>query len=231
MTYRGEKMELGEKIRKARQALGLSQRQLCGEEITRNMLSLIENGGAKPSMKTLTILAERLGKPIGYFLEDGATDPGDLLSSVNHLRQARQALEAGKALYAEKLLEGVTAPELLREKLLLGAKIPGTDISSICRELPSMDEELLLRAEGAFQQQNWDRCGVLMAAAEDRENPAWLRLAGRMELAQGHYAGAVPYLLRVEEVWPEETARELEICYRELGDYKLAYEYACKQKR
>ena len=50
-------MELGEKLRKARLEAGLSQRQLCGEEITRNMLSLIENGSAKPSMKTLQYLA------------------------------------------------------------------------------------------------------------------------------------------------------------------------------
>ena len=43
-------MELGEKILQARLEAGLSQRQLCGEEITRNMLSLIEHGNAKPSM-------------------------------------------------------------------------------------------------------------------------------------------------------------------------------------
>ena len=46
-------MELGEKLRLARQEAGLSQRQLCGDVITRNMLSQIENGSAKPSMETL----------------------------------------------------------------------------------------------------------------------------------------------------------------------------------
>ena len=223
-------MELGEKIRLARQALGLSQRQLCGEEITRNMLSLIENGAAKPSVKTLALLAERLGKPMSYFLDDSAPDPGELVSSADNLRKAEQALAAGKAVYARQLLEGVTARPLLREKLLLAARIPGADILAVCQELPSMDEELLLRAEGAFQRQEWNRCAVLLAAAEDWENPTWIRLMGRMQLAQGHYAEAVPYLLRVEATWPEETARELEICYRELGDYKRAYEYACKQR-
>ena len=49
-------MELGEKLRQARIEAGLSQRELCGEEITRNMLSLIENGSAKPSMNTLKYL-------------------------------------------------------------------------------------------------------------------------------------------------------------------------------
>ena len=39
-------MELGEKLRQARLAAGLSQRQLCGDVITRNMLSQIESGAA-----------------------------------------------------------------------------------------------------------------------------------------------------------------------------------------
>ena len=60
-------MELGEKLRQARLRLGLSQRQVCGDQITRNMLSRIENGAARPSMKTLGCLAARLGKPVSYF--------------------------------------------------------------------------------------------------------------------------------------------------------------------
>lgn len=69
-------MTIGEKIRLARTEQGLSQRQLCADQITRNMLSLIENGSARPSMDTLSYLAQRLGKPISYFLnEDAATTP------------------------------------------------------------------------------------------------------------------------------------------------------------
>ena len=62
-------MELGEKLRQARLEAGLSQRQLCGDHITRNMLSLIEHGTAKPSMDTLKLLAARRGKPVIFFLE------------------------------------------------------------------------------------------------------------------------------------------------------------------
>ena len=65
-------MELGQKLKQARIDAGLSQRQLCGEEITRNMLSLIENGSARPSMDTLRYLAAQLGKPVSYFLEEDA---------------------------------------------------------------------------------------------------------------------------------------------------------------
>ena len=63
-------MELGEKIRQARLEAGLSQRALCGDSITRNMLSQIENGAAKPSMATLQYLARQLHKPVGFFLEE-----------------------------------------------------------------------------------------------------------------------------------------------------------------
>lgn len=65
-------MELGERIRQARLEAGLSQRQLCGDKITRNMLSQIENGSAQPSMDTLRYLAGRLGKSLGFFLDDDA---------------------------------------------------------------------------------------------------------------------------------------------------------------
>ena len=68
-------MELGQKIRQARLEAGLSQRQLCGDTITRNMLSLIENGSAQPSMDTLRFLAQGLGKPVGYFLKEATVSP------------------------------------------------------------------------------------------------------------------------------------------------------------
>ena len=65
-------MDFGQRLRQARLEAGLSQRELCGSEITRNMLSQIENGSARPSMDTLRYLAGRLGKPISFFLEEDA---------------------------------------------------------------------------------------------------------------------------------------------------------------
>lgn len=80
-------MQLGEKLRKARLEAGFSQRQLCGDIITRNMLSQIENGSANPSMATLQYLASQLGKPVSFFLqEETVLSPNPAL-----LQQARQA--------------------------------------------------------------------------------------------------------------------------------------------
>lgn len=102
-------MELGEKLRQARIEAGLSQRQLCGEVITRNMLSLIESGKAKPSMSTLQYLAGRLGKSVGFFLEENAAQS----ANIGLMEQARQAY--GRRQYAETLaiLEDYKQPDAL----------------------------------------------------------------------------------------------------------------------
>ena len=84
-------MDLGQTLRQARLDAGLSQRELCGDKISRNMLSQIENGTAHPSMDTLSYLAEKLGKPVGYFLDEPTP------TSPNHalIEQARATFAAG----------------------------------------------------------------------------------------------------------------------------------------
>ena len=92
-------MAIGERLKQARLAAGLSQRQLCGDTITRNMLSQIENGTARPSMDTLKILAQRLEKPVSYFLEEEkspeqtALEQGRLRLWENDPEGALKALE------------------------------------------------------------------------------------------------------------------------------------------
>lgn len=60
---------LGERLKQARIEKKLTQREVAGEFITRNMLSQIENGLATPSIKTIEYLAKTLNKPIAYFME------------------------------------------------------------------------------------------------------------------------------------------------------------------
>ena len=81
-------MTIGEKIKKLRCDRGMTQSMLCGDFITRNMLSQIENGVAKPSIDTITYIADKLGIPAGFLL----TDTDDLLAfqkltCVNTLRE------------------------------------------------------------------------------------------------------------------------------------------------
>lgn len=60
-------ISLGEKIRLLRKKVGLTQKELAGNQITRNMLSLIESGSTSPSVSTLQFLANKLNVPVGYF--------------------------------------------------------------------------------------------------------------------------------------------------------------------
>ena len=64
----GGNMNIGEKIKRIRTAKLMTQRELAGGEITRNMLSRIENGAAQPSMSTVRYIAERLNVSPGFLL-------------------------------------------------------------------------------------------------------------------------------------------------------------------
>ena len=65
-----DELTLGQKIRQARLELRLTQEEVAGDFITRNMLSKIEHDVTTPSLKTIQHLARRLNKPISYFLNN-----------------------------------------------------------------------------------------------------------------------------------------------------------------
>ena len=252
-------MDIGSRIRRARLEAGLSQRQLCGDIITRNMLSLIENGSAVPSLQTLEALAWRLKRPMGYFfgetdltgngplepswqaLEAGQPEKAGLI--LEHslggsererrelqnrilLERARKAIREDRKPLARTLLKQVRGePEFMsREKLLL-LYAAGEDPGKVTAGLPSLDPELMARAEAALAEDP-QRAGRLLDSAEDQQDPRWAMLRGRVFLAQGQYEKALPLLHRAESLDPMKAAKYLEICCRELEDYKMAYYYA-----
>ncbi len=79
-------MTTGEKIKTLRKKKMMTQSALVGGEITRNMLSRIENGQANPSLDTLIYLSKRLDVPVGYLLasekEDAAYEKGFLAEQI-----------------------------------------------------------------------------------------------------------------------------------------------------
>ena len=264
-------MELGQRLKAARLELGLSQRQLCGDVITRNMLSQIENGAARPSMDTLRYLAGALGKPLSFFLEENAvTSPNqavmararlakdsktvleileeyrapddvfdrekELITRLATLDLAEEAAKEGKTIYAASLLEslstlegGYCAADLERRRLLLLARVKPQAVDAVCGKLPSLDEELMLRAKAALNRGDYDRCGVLLDAVEMKDE-AWNFLRGQVYLAKEDYESALRCLQAAEETHKDAVYPLLEQCARELSDFKLAYEYACKQR-
>lgn len=95
-------MTLGQKIKAARLERGMTQKEVVGDYITRNMLSKIENDSATPSVRTLERLAGALGLPTGYFLSGSGVSDG---SSPDGLDEARAAFREKRWLDCLALLE------------------------------------------------------------------------------------------------------------------------------
>lgn len=267
-------MALGQRLKQARLEAGLSQRQLCGEVITRNMLSQIENGAAQPSMATLQYLAARLDKTVSYFLEeDTVTSPnqalmarareafraGETAQAVKLLQDyrgpdpmfqeeygllcvlcltelAQTALEEGKAPFAARLLEqageteGLYTHLLQRRRTLLLAKTGTCSASTLEEALTDEDGALLVLAEAALEQGDAHRCCEVLRACADRKTPQWNLLMGDALFALGDHSLAAACYEKAEDTHPKKVLPKLEECYRELGDFRKAYEYACKQR-
>lgn len=81
---------IGERIRQLRKKRGLTQKELAGEQMTRNMLSLIETGSALPSLSNLAYLSNMLEVPVDYFFSNTEEDEGRYikLSVIDGLQQS-----------------------------------------------------------------------------------------------------------------------------------------------
>lgn len=266
-------MTMGERIRQARVEAGLSQRQLAGESMTRNMLSALEHDTAKPSVSTLQYLSEKLCKPISFFF--GETDPSlaqmesirghyadgayqtcleeletldsplcqperEILRALCLLALAERACQEGKKPYSRAILEKDRAAidacpyfrqELTRRWLIASARAAEEkERAALVDQIPVEEEVLLLRAGIALSRRDHEGAKCLLLCAGDRENPQWKLLTGQMYYQMQEYAKAVEILRQVEEVFPHQAIPMLEVSCRELGDYKLAYYYAKKEK-
>lgn len=82
-------MNIGERIRELRISKLMTQADLAGDHITRNMLSCIENGSANPSLSTIVYIAGRLGVPAGFLLaEQGDEMAYRKMSNLSNIKKA-----------------------------------------------------------------------------------------------------------------------------------------------
>lgn len=265
-------MTMGERIRQARLDAGLSQRQLAGDVMTRNMLSALEHNGANPSMATLRYLSEKLCKPISYFL-------GEELPKVpeaEEMARARSAFQAGEYRACLKELEGLDGADFMQERKLMEAladmelarqaigeeRLPyacellqrsreageetfyftpqlrrvwltlaaqaaqkPSERAALVGKISGDDEVLSLKADAAIADGNLEKAERLLEAMENRGGE-WNWLRGEVHFARKEYAQAAKCYHRVEKLRAGQTRQRLEICYREMGDYKMAYYYA-----
>lgn len=82
-------MNIGKRIRQLRLSKLMTQADLAGDQITRNMLCNIERGTALPSLPTAMYLARRLGVPVGLLLaEEGGEFPYRKMIEMPNIRRA-----------------------------------------------------------------------------------------------------------------------------------------------
>lgn len=93
-------MTLGEKIRQARKARGLTQRALAGSELSESFISMVEHNKVRPSLETLKVIAGRLQLSVSELLD---ADPPprwavrtrlDAAAALLHQHRYSDALEA-----------------------------------------------------------------------------------------------------------------------------------------
>ena len=86
-------MNIGERIRELRISKLMTQAELAGDRITRNMLSCIENGTANPSLSTILYIAGRLNVPAGFLLAEGGDEI--VYRKISNLSNIKRAYTAG----------------------------------------------------------------------------------------------------------------------------------------
>jgi transcriptional regulator with XRE-family HTH domain len=93
---------LGERVRRLRLQQGLSLAKVVGHDVSRAFLNQVEMGKARPSIRVLRILAERLGTEVEYLLEgrqagverELSLEKGRVLLAMGDPKRALNALRA-----------------------------------------------------------------------------------------------------------------------------------------
>lgn len=108
LTFRGAvampQLTFGQRLKQARLARGLSQSDLAAPVLTKAFISLLERDRVRPSLGSLSHLAERLDRPLAYFL--AGLDPKTVNRTLAELdRRARQALDQQRYTAAQAAFE------------------------------------------------------------------------------------------------------------------------------
>jgi tetratricopeptide (TPR) repeat protein len=119
---------VGDRLREARLARGLTQGQLAKGLATKGFISQIERNRTTPSLPKLRLMAERLGLPLGHFTDD---------KSPHELTYLRKSAElAVKAQEPERALslvdEGLSLPTTANERAELH-RIQGLAFEALSR--------------------------------------------------------------------------------------------------
>lgn len=98
-------VEIGKRIKEVRLSKKMTQSDVVGNFITRNMLSQIESGNANPSIKTLTYIANVLDIPISHLIDSYDNSISDDI--YNSYIDIKELIKSGDYIKASKNIEAI----------------------------------------------------------------------------------------------------------------------------
>jgi len=210
---------VGERLREARLARGLTQEQLARGVATKGFISQVERNHATPSLSKLRVIAERLGQPLSYFVPDRPPQQLALLRKAAQLAvraeepaQALDIVAEASALPATaneradlQRIRGVALSELRQNRAALStlqdaaATVPVDDPelnASIYAEIGTVlhiEERFNAAIEASRRALDWlDRC----RHADPELRARVLTNLGSSSFRLGQHAEAMAYYLR-----------------------------------
>ncbi len=196
---------LGDRVKAARLALGLTQDELAKPDLSKSFISLLERDLARPSASTLERIAQRLGKSVSYFLGHAEAEFSyptlNALNDRGRSELARQRYDTALATFSEMgTLVAVRHDDKMEMDTLVGR---GEALAGLWRlhEAKNFLTEALGRARDAAD-----------ALVECRA----LAGLGRVEHRSGNFPRAATLyekVLTIAETLPSEVVLHGEIAY------------------
>jgi HTH-type transcriptional regulator, quorum sensing regulator NprR len=194
--------DVGQRIRAARKARGMSLADVGRDDLTRSFLSLVELGRSRISLRALSIVASRLDLPISYFLEDA---PGTREGGIELTLDAAEAdvIRGNPAAALEKLEQVQVSASLtprtqwIRGRALINSGSPREAVAALQEGLtaarqrddsamaPYLHHEMgrALYATGNYDEALGHFRDAVDASSGDPEDPT---LVGRITIGIGH---------------------------------------------
>ncbi len=270
-------LKLGEKVKQRRLELGLTQKAVAGDFMTRNMLSIIESGRAMPSVESAVYLSEVLDIPLSYLfsydenyfffekrdklpkiwelyksceyincmeLIDSLSDSDDELRYIYAfcaLAYGKEKLFSGSLYLSEKYLK--IALDVALKTCYNTFEIEATApmylsvASNIQAPLLEFDSSLYEKIKNkTFDYEFFKYVTMDIEYKFDNENYQ-KHLEAKLLLKKYKYMDAIALLKQLEESKNKQynaymlfgVYSDLEIAYKQLGDFENAYRYASKK--
>jgi len=227
-----KELSLGKKIKMLRIERKITQQELVGDFITRNMLSQIENDAASPSIKTLQFLADGLGVPLSYLMQtEHDSDYGTEFETSDSINsRAKKIFFSGD--YINFIDTAEKNPEILaeykEERLFLGLaylehaekQFESGDMDACveyCEKALKLDFENCKFAEEEIRKhaelykilcstENSGSYEFLRSILDDNSLCRYNLISAKQTLSAGYAERALEYLREAEQIIKDKTA-------------------------